>query len=142
MPPTSPVQRETSRYSGKQGVGALCFWLLASTLVGFLAAMLSGEHGSVVFIGLGFSVGIAGALSHNILLAATKYRSFSGPRKALTLWSGTMLALVALAAVAASNWDQPYSSALKDAVALVLLYCAVPALLGAPIAVHLVESAA
>jgi hypothetical protein len=39
-------------------------WLISPALMGFLAAIISGEHGSVVFVVVGLYVGVSGALSY------------------------------------------------------------------------------
>jgi hypothetical protein len=140
MPFSTEFESTSSGYSWRQGLGACVFWIASSALVGITAAALNGEHGSVVFVGLGFVVGLAGALSHNLLLLSSQYRRLVFLRKTATLWFVTVLTLFAFAAALAIGLGRPYFTASKEGVAWLAIYSALPVLLATPVALHLVES--
>lgn len=53
-------------------------WLVGPILMGILAATVSGEHGSIVFVVIGLYVGVPGAISYLLLPLFSRFRRLGG----------------------------------------------------------------
>ena len=79
-------------------------WPVSSLLMGFLAATLSGEHGSIVFVVVGLYVGVSGAISYLLLPLLSPFRRLEGLGRIVAYTVVAILPTVACSAyVALSN---------------------------------------
>ena len=76
-------------------------WLAGPIFMGFLAATISGEHGSIVFVIVGLYVGIPGAISYLLLPLLLPFRKLGGLGRFVTYTVSAILPTVACAAYAA-----------------------------------------
>ena len=100
---------------------AFLLWLGTGTLVGLVAAFISGEHGSLFFVVEGLFVGMSGGFTHAALLALSSFRRRPALAQAVVVW----LAAVALFILGATVM----LSSLVEAASVVGRYLAGPALL-------------
>jgi hypothetical protein len=65
----SNVKEHDSRAQLKvrQRIAIAALWLMVPVLMGILAATISGEHGSVLFVAVGLYVGVSGVVSYILL---------------------------------------------------------------------------
>lgn len=56
-------------------------WLIGPVLMGILAATISGEHGSVLFVAVGLYVGVSGAVSYLLLPLLPRFRRLGGTQR-------------------------------------------------------------
>jgi ABC-type sugar transport system permease subunit len=130
----------TALFSWKRAVLAVILWPVGCSLVGFLIATASGEHGSIIFLGLGVLVGVAGASAHAGLLLIARFRRVSSLGQTLLVWATTAVILMALAIAFAMDSNSP--SKLREALGFIFLYAALPALVAATVFNWLVNRAA
>ena len=118
---------------------ALVLWLVGCSLAGLLIATWSGEHGSIIFIGLGVFVGVAGAIAHVSLLLTVRFRrlSFFAQLLLLSVFTVALLMAIALAFAASSEGANRYTEALTVAA----LYASLPAIVAASVFNWLVQHA-
>jgi hypothetical protein len=67
------------------------FWLLGCSGIGFVAASIYGEFGSIVFVIMGVFVGLSGAISHGVLARRPRFARQSTVAKTAILWIGAMI---------------------------------------------------
>jgi hypothetical protein len=130
------------RVQWRRAAVAFGLWLLGSFLVGLAVASLNRGHSSILFVMFGLAIGISGAVSHAVLLSNPGFRKLPEALKVLVVWAGTITLLLLLAAYASIQNERPYTSALIEAVGVLLVYCAPPALLAAAIISRVVKNAA
>jgi ABC-type sugar transport system permease subunit len=118
---------------------AVILWLAGCSLVGFLVATASGEHGSIIFLGLGVLIGAAGASAHAGLLLFGRFRRLPSLGQTLLVWATTAVILMALAVAFAMDSNSP--SKLREALGFIALYAALPALAAATVFNWLVNRA-
>src|SRR5882724_9999503 len=84
-------------------------WLVSPVLMGILAATISGEHGSIVFVVVGLYVGIPGAITYLLLPLLSPFRELGGLGRFVTYTVEAILPTVACAAyvVLASSRSTP-----------------------------------
>lgn len=72
---TSTIKQSPDRIAAwKLAVGAASLWLVGCTVGGMAVATANGSHGSIVFVFVGFAVGVAGAIAHGTLLLSALFR--------------------------------------------------------------------
>jgi hypothetical protein len=82
-------------------------WMIAPVLMGFLAAMISGEHGSVVFVVVGLYVGVSGAVSYLFSWLVPPFRRLGAIGRATIIAAAAALPTIAFCAyfaLSASSW--------------------------------------
>ena len=139
---TLPSADPRRSYPWRQAFRAALLWLVGCSTFGFIVASVNGEHGSIIFLGYGIFVGLAGGISHVALLAIQRIRSLNKLPRALVLsCATTILMLVYAACEVASN---PTSNVLAytEALTLVLTFGFVPSFIAAFAVVWLTENAA
>ena len=63
------------RPMGWRTVGVLvALWVVGCTVAGIVVASGIGEFGSAVYVGVGFFVGVSGAIAHGLLLQLERFR--------------------------------------------------------------------
>jgi len=136
MPVISNVRPHLNTSAGnrsllKQAAIAACLWLVVCPGLGFVVASIIGEHGSIIFAIFGLAIGIAGSVSHVVLLLAPRFHSSTLPVQVFLVWAGTMVLLVLLAAASAWQSGRPYEPAFTEALNMLAIYCATPTILAA-----------
>jgi hypothetical protein len=92
-------------FSWKRLAVAVLAWLFGCPLAGFIAACVDGEHGSIIFLYLGFAMGVSGAVAHATLLAFRAFESLRPLAQVTALWAlaALVLAIFALGSAATSE---------------------------------------
>ena len=121
----SPTQLRTT---WKLVAIAVVGWLAGCALAGFVLAAASGEHGSIVIAGFGVFLGLAGAGAHTALLFMRRFRVLPLPKQVFFLWLATLATLLTLAIVFGFDSNSPDSFLPREALTIVSLYVAAPAL--------------
>lgn len=88
---------------GQRGALAV-LWPVSTVVMGFVAALISGEHGSLIFAMVGLYVGVAGASSYLLLPLVARYRNLGGPGRLATSAAAAALPTIAFLAYA---WSGP-----------------------------------
>jgi hypothetical protein len=70
-------------------------WLIGPVLMGFLAAMISGEHGSVVFVVVGLYVGVSGVVSYLLFPLVPPFRRLGATGRMAAFAAGAALPTIA-----------------------------------------------
>ena len=109
----------------------LVLWLAGTSLGGIVAAAASGEFGSILFVGFGVALGVAGAVTHVALLFVPWFRNRSLVVQSLLLWLATLVSLVALIALALLSSTEPDAFSLREAIGTIGRYAALPSLIAA-----------
>ena len=75
-----PIEEQDSRDQLRiwQRSVIVSLWLIGPVVMGILAAIISGDHGSVVFVAVGLYVGISGAVSYLLLPLLSPFRRLGG----------------------------------------------------------------
>jgi len=90
------------KFGKRAAIAAL--WLVSPVLMGILAATMSGEHGSIVYVVVGLYVGVPGAISYLLLPLLSLFRGLGLIGRIATYTVAGALPTVACAAyVALSN---------------------------------------
>jgi hypothetical protein len=97
-------------------------WMVGPVLMGFLAAMISGEHGSVVFV-VGLYAGVSGAVSYLFSWLVPPFRRLGAIGHATIIAAAAALPTVAFSAYfalsASSPWFFNFESGLAVAYACI-----------------------
>jgi len=120
---------------------ACLVWLLVP-VVGVITAVVYGEHGSILFVAIGLWIGVAGAAGNVSLLFVAQFRAFASPIRILAVWAATLTLLLCFACISSFSSGKPFVSEFMEALRMLAVYAAAPALLAAVAAVMLVENAA
>jgi hypothetical protein len=83
-------------------------WMIGPVLMGFLAAMISGEHGSVVFVVVGLYVGVSGAVSYLLLPLVPPLRRLGAIGRTASIAAGAALPTIAFSAYFALSGSSPW----------------------------------
>jgi hypothetical protein len=81
-------------------------WPVSSLLTGFLAATLSGGHGSIVFVVVGIYVGVPGAIAYLLLPLLSLFRKLGSWGRIAAYTVVAILPTVACSAYAAFSTSQ------------------------------------
>jgi hypothetical protein len=87
-------------------VAIAALWPVSSLLMGFLAATLSGEHGSIVFVVVGLYVGVPGAIGYLLLPLLSLFRRLGVGGRIAAYTVVAILPTVACSAYAALSNSQ------------------------------------
>jgi hypothetical protein len=138
----SPVDHHGPSYSWRQTFRAALLWLGGCSVIGFVAASISGEHGSIIMFGFGVVIGITGAICHVALLSIGRFRSANRMSKAFLLGIATTALLLVCAEIEAALEPTPNVLAYTEALTTVLTFGLLPSLAAAFVAVWLTDNAA
>ena len=86
-------------------------WLFVCTAAGVLIAVISGEHGSVVFAIFGLLVGISGAIASAALLLWPSFRIYSPVQRTLTMWGAGLVTFVVAGAILSFDFSDLWAIA-------------------------------
>jgi hypothetical protein len=96
---STPTLDRTMGSRFRQASVAALLWLVACSLAGIGLAVVSGQHGSIVFALFGVATGVCGALSNGALLLFPSFQTMSQLYRVAAVWVGTMAAFAVVAAL-------------------------------------------
>ncbi|MBI3716186.1 MAG: hypothetical protein HY255_09350 [Betaproteobacteria bacterium] len=106
---------------------AFLSWAIGCSGLGFVAAAISGQHGSIVLFMLGAAIGVTGACVHSVLLLVVSFRRQSRLSQTMLLWVAIASILWMLIVTLEGN----ASKSLSDMSLFFLQYVATPTLVAA-----------
>ena len=127
----SQAHSSNTKPSMKLLIRVVVLWVVGCALGGVVVASINGEFGSILLAGFGVALGLAGAVSHVLLLFVPAFRSRPILTQSLLLWLATLAILLALSVLVALPSERPSTASLREIVSTIVQYISLPALFAA-----------